>query len=395
MVDIFEPFAHDAFLRQRVSEPRNLFDHKQVVDNGTPLFFVHDVTGAGAAIAYDQPNARSVLTCGTTAAGRATRQTKRYFNYQSGKSLLIAMTFNMNGAEANCEKRVGYFDNANGIYLALPASGDPELHIRTGSSIGSQVVARAGWNGDPLDGTGASGVVLDLTKAQILVIDLQWLGVGQVRVGFYFGDRIVYAHRFAHGNIVTGVYTSTPNLPLRWEIVGTGVNPASPTLDAICGSIISEGGQEPIGSARGASRATPVAIAGGATAALISIRLKATYNRAPVFPTALFAAATSATARGIVELVLNPTLGGVPVWVPQTDSAIEVDIAATTAVGGHIISTSAVASDAGGVQFSFFDEPAISLASDYAGTVVDHLTLRITSINNDSWVAAINWRELL
>jgi hypothetical protein len=392
---LLAPSSFDAFGRERVSSPRNIFDHKQVFDNGVPLFFVEDAVGAGAIFTYDQINARTILTCGTTAAGRATRQTKRYFNYQSGKSMLYAITFNLHGAEANCEKRVGIFDNTNGVYLALPATNIPAFFVRSSSGAGTVSAVQGAWNIDNFDGTGPSGVTMDLNKGQILAIDFQWLAMGVVRCGFWSGNILYYAHEFYTANVGTFVYTSSPNYPIRWEIVGTGVNPASPTLDAICCSVTSEGGQEAVGIQRAFARTTGAVIGAGVTTALLSIRLKAGYERATIFPTGFFAAATTATARGSIELVLNPTLAGATFALPQANSAIEVDIAATTAVGGHVIAAGSIGQDAGSVQLAFADEPAATLASSFTGAVRDHLTLRLTSIALDTWIASINWRELL
>ena len=45
------------------------------------------------------------------------RQTRRYFNYQPGKSQLIFDTFTMGNSVSGVTKRVGYFDNNNGIFL--------------------------------------------------------------------------------------------------------------------------------------------------------------------------------------------------------------------------------------------------------------------------------------
>ena len=77
----------DAFTRLRVSNPFSLFDSKQVYDDN-PLFFVTD-TATGGAVTYNQDTAASELTTNTTVGSRAIRQTRRYFNYQPGKSLLI------------------------------------------------------------------------------------------------------------------------------------------------------------------------------------------------------------------------------------------------------------------------------------------------------------------
>jgi hypothetical protein len=45
-----------------------------------------------------------------------------------------------------------------------------------------------------MDGTGRSGITLDVTKTQIFIVDLEWLGVGRVRLGFVIDGKIYYCH---------------------------------------------------------------------------------------------------------------------------------------------------------------------------------------------------------
>ncbi len=45
-----------------------------------------------------------------------------------------------------------------------------------------------------MDGTGPSGAVLDITKAQILFMDIEWLGEGTVRLGFVIDGKFILSH---------------------------------------------------------------------------------------------------------------------------------------------------------------------------------------------------------
>ena len=92
-------------------------------------------------------------------------------------------------------------------------------------SSASHPGAQAHFNLDTMDGTGPSGVPLDLTKSQIFVIDYEWLGVGRVRFGFVFAGAIVYCHDAVFANTVGSVYMSTPNNPLRYQTEATGGSP--------------------------------------------------------------------------------------------------------------------------------------------------------------------------
>jgi hypothetical protein len=104
-------------------------------------------------------------------------------------------------------------------------------------------VAQVNWNGDKLLGSGPSGLTLDITKSQILWIDMEWLGVGSVRMGFVINGLFILCHTFHHANLVVGAYITTACLPVRYEIQTlNGAAPATSNLTQICSTVMSEGG---------------------------------------------------------------------------------------------------------------------------------------------------------
>jgi hypothetical protein len=280
--------AIDAFGRLRVSNPVTIFDSKQIWDDpdiaasaeNQPLFFDNqEISGGGTATAFDVDRAETTLSVTADTAGVRVRQTKRRLNYQPGKSLLSLVSFIFGAQSAGITKRAGLFDDNNGIFLE--DSGTAYNIVRrtyvTGSAVDT-AVAKANWNLDKLDGTGASGVTIDFTKTQILVIDIEWLGVGRVRVGFVFDGLVVYAHEFLNANTLAAVYMSTPNLPLRSEIQNDGTG-TDASLKLIGASVISEGGLNPSGVVRSAStNGTHVDCDTENTVyAMLGIRLKSAY----------------------------------------------------------------------------------------------------------------------
>jgi hypothetical protein len=149
----------------------------------------------------------------------------------------------MGDAKENVRRRAGLFDSLNGIFLEQNSTTDVAVVIRSNTS-GSPVenrVTQENWDIDKLDGT-ESAITLDLSKAQILVIDFQWLGIGRVRIGFDIGGAVIYVHEFNHSNISEDVYMRTPTLPLRFEIENTGITASPSTMREICSSVSSEGG---------------------------------------------------------------------------------------------------------------------------------------------------------
>lgn len=396
--------ALDAFGRTRTSQPASIFDAKQIYDN-QPLLF-SEFTSNGGSTMYVKAKACTTLDGGIGATGRAVRQTKRYLNYQPGKSALILATFNMNGAMGNVKKRVGFFDDDNGIFLQADSDGTVQLVRRTnvtGAAV-DHVVAKSAWNIDPLDSTGPSGVTLDLTKVQILVIDYEWLGVGSVRVGFDIGQAICYVHRFEAANVATTVYMQTPNLPVRWEVQNDGIPAGPATMDAICCSVQSEGGVNPLAVQRTASRGVVPASANTTLQSMFSIRLKAGYNRATVFPLNGAVVTTDTGADYYGQLLLNPIFGTpLSTWTGVANSPVETSSDVVTVSNGTVIGEFYGISGAPGksgsaaITTSADLNSVLAIASDYAGTS-DVLTVAIrtfsgTSLN--SMYAFIDWLELL
>lgn len=233
----------DAFGRLRVSQPYTLFDSQQryeLDDN----FVSNTVTGG--TITYLTNKSSANLTVTGTTGSFAGRETKWVFPYQPGKSLLHMCSFTMGPARPNeIRQRVGYFGTGNGIFLEL---SDQLYIVRRSSTTGTPVdtkIAQGGWNYDTLNGTGISGITLDMTKVQIFWTDIEWLGSGSARVGFVINGQLFEAHVFHHANIVPGVYMTTGSLPVRYEIQTlSGTAPPSSNLTQICSTVISEGGYE-------------------------------------------------------------------------------------------------------------------------------------------------------
>jgi hypothetical protein len=187
----------------------------------------------------------------TTASGSfVKRETIRNFAYQPGKSLLNLNTFVMSPAQTNLRQRVGYFGTANGIYLQLNGSTLSFIKRTSVNGVTAEEfpINQSSWNGDTLDGTGASGLTLDITKAQIFWMDIEWLGVGSVRIGFVIDGKFIVCHTFHHANNIASTYITTASLPLRYEIENIGATTGASTLKQICSTVISEGGYEMRGS---------------------------------------------------------------------------------------------------------------------------------------------------
>ena len=324
----------DAFGRLRVSQPFTLFDsqNRYAADPS----FDTSLTGSGTSTFLTNESAVSLAV--TTASGdKVVRQTKRCFPYQPGKSLSFLMTFVMAAAKTNLRQRVGYFDSNNGLFLQRSGT-ELSFIIRsyTGGSVDdTRKVVQSAWNGDPLDGSGASGITLDTTKAQILFADFEWLGVGSVRVGFVIDGQYITAHTFDNANEVTSVYMQTATLPLRIEIENTAATASSSSMKQICSTVISEGGYEQTSIERVARRSTTLTGIGTSFVPLVSIRLASDSLGAVILPKQV-RVLPIANGEYEIALVRNATLTGAS-YDTTTFASVDLDVTATAMSGGDIV----------------------------------------------------------
>ncbi|PCJ20873.1 MAG: hypothetical protein COA96_15615 [SAR86 cluster bacterium] len=342
----------DAFGRLRTSQPLALFAGKQILDN-EPLFWDEGLeSGGGITSNWVKDEAATTITSTLNTAGVFTRQTFQRFNYQPGKSQLITMTgtLDLSGGGTGVQRRVGQFDDENGLFFE-DDEGTVKVVMRSkvsGSVVDSKTT-QASWNLDVMDGTGESGITVDWSKSQIFVIDYKWLSVGRIRYGLDINGAVHYVHAFNNANVNAGAYMSTPNLPLRYQIVTTSSSPAS-TFLCICATIISEGGTSELGINRYVSTGNTHVNANiaGTIYAVVGMRLKSTHLGAVVKQVAI--SALSKTADDFEWLlILNPTVAGTFTYSGETDSPIEAAFGATanTVTGGYIMAGDFIATASG------------------------------------------------
>lgn len=376
----------DAFGRLRTSVPYTLFDsqNRYAADNQFDTS-----TATGGSITH-LPNESTVRMDVTTSSGsEVVRQTYRSFSYQSGKGLLVFATFVMNAAKTNLRQRVGYFGSQNGIYFQLNDS-TKSFVLRTyiGGSVDdtTRKVDQSSWNGDKLDGTGPSGLTLDLTAPQILWTDIEWLGVGSVRCGFIINGKFYVCHTFHTSNITgfSAVYMTTATLPVRYEITNTGTTASASYLKQICSSVMSEGGYEQYSPSHIARRLTKLSNIQGTFLPLVSIRMTSSTLGAVIIPGRMQVLPTTSQEYE-VGLFQNSTLTGASWSAVASDSNVEQDTSATAMTGGTLVQTDYVSSSgSGGIQ-PLVDPAgynwAIQLGTSIAG-VSDILTLAIRLVDS-------------
>lgn len=394
----------DAFGRLRVSSPETQFDSKQLFDN-LPLFWDdQETSGTGTTSSHDVDEAATTMGVGT-AAGTRVRQTFLRFNYQPGKSQLVYTTGNLQltGGGTGITSAMGYFDDENGLFVR---NNEGTLEFVKRSKITGSVVdtaiGQSDWNLDRLDGTGPSGLTIDLTKAQNLVTDFEWLSVGPVRFGFVIGGNHVECHKLLAANVETGPYMSTPNLPLRYEISNDGTGAAS-TIMHICSTVISEGGLQPQGTLQYHSTGGTHIECNTANTVYALVGLKLQDDKLDCVMGIVSLSVMSETADDFEWLLIhNPTIASVGTADPmsysnKTNSCLQVavgegsDPSESTVTGGTVMNGGFVRAEA---SFVLTAKSALRLGSTIAG-VSDEVVLAVRPLTMNANVqGSLTWQEL-
>lgn len=397
--------AVDGFNRLRVSEPFTLFDsqHRYQMNDKWDTF---GVTGGTAT--YEVLESAVLLSVGTTAGSKIARETKRVFAYQPGKSLLILNTFAMNQPKDGLLQRVGYFGISGGATAGTPYNGvylqqdglTLSICLASASLNTTTTINQSNWNGDVFNGSGASGRTLDVTKANILWTDIEWLGVGDVRVGFFVDGRPVIAHTFHNDNNNPTTYMTTAILPIRYELENKTAQASGSTMRQICSSVMSEGGYQ------GFSRRYNVTHNGATTKTLttagvqypiIALRLNQNRLDSVVIPSniSIIVQETTNNKPDTVQyrLLLNPIITG-NTWENHFNGTVDYNITATAVTGGTDIIGGYIFSNS---SFSLSDVNDFNFQLGRSQTgVSDIIALTLTPLNAGSQICAdFSWFELV
>lgn len=405
----FAPTQTDAFGRLRVSTPFTLFDSShRYQDNGK----INEYTSGTASSSHTVAAGSILMSVGSTAGDAIYRESSRVFAYQPGKSLLVLETFVMNTPKAGLRQRIGYFDINNGLYVEL--DGNQLSFVKRSSVTGTLTETRINqedWSEDTLiNGSpkNPSGINLNVSSRQIFWMDVEWLGVGSVRMGFVIDGKFIHCHTFNHANEIIGAdpasslpYISTACLPVRSELENT-VNTSGPSLlRIVCSSVISEGGYELRGKLRTAvmpvlsPKTLPTA---GVYFPILSIRLKSDRLGAIVLPKEFNILPTSTGSSKIAyKIISGATLTGASWQSAGTDSNVEYDFSATAISGGTDLtsglgsssnqSSPKIALDGGTFKFQLE-------RNSFTGTAYTFTIVVASSVKDDTVVGSLDWEEI-
>ncbi len=395
----------DAFNRLKTSNPFTLFDSQQ-------RYVISDkwnyVGVTGGTYSFNPIESTVSLIAGTTNGSKMYVETKRVFPYQPGKSLTIVDSFAMAQPKSGLRQRVGYFGITGGVTAGTPYNGvylqQDGLTLSvclTSASLGTtQTVTQSNWNGDKFDGTGDSGVTIDVTKGNIFWLDVEWLGVGDVRTGFFIDGKPVVAHTFYNTNKNSTTYMTTACLPLRYEIENTTGQTGSSTMRQICSTILSEGGYEGFSRRYNVTHSGPTPhtlTTAGTQYPLIALRMAPDRLDSIIVPSNISVAIEPGTNNKplVVQyrILLNPTLTG-NTWITHFNGNVQYNVTATGVTGGTDIIGGYISSS-GTLDVSSINDFNFQIGRTQLGVSDTFVLVLVPTENGTQGYTDLSWFEII
>ena len=379
------------------------------------------VTGTGSAT--HQPSTSQVqLSINGDIGDKVVRQTLLAQRYVPGRTSTVSFAVTLGTPVEGIRKRLGMFDqNGDGFWFedsGVWVDGAPVYNCTVSNGGADIAVPRSEWNGDKLDGTSSSGITADPTKIQLINIEYEWYGAGQVKFGWVIdgATRIIHTHRNA--NRYERPWAQTPFLPIRVEIEALSSVAGGPyTMLQGSNSVISEGTVGKLGIAQNISAPfygtrMAAALSSAATSnnwyPILSIRLKSTALKGIVLPQ-MFQVATIDNTNVFYKLVRNATIpaevtagaSGPQPWLDHPDpngfTQYQTYITPANIIEanhGTVLDSGFVISGGGGTGIRLESSTAYQIGRSSLGTVSDVFTILCASDNTGKdALASMTWIE--
>jgi hypothetical protein len=396
----------DDTTKQHTSKNRVKVSGHDITDFSTYTFsknllnWDEQVTGTGSVV-HAPEYGMVKFSVGSNAGDEVIRQTKRVQRYIPGRSAEVAMSVIFGTPTTGIRKRIGLFDNTDGVYFE--DGGDGTYYVATRRKVGASFVdtrvAREDWNYDKLDGTGPSGIVADPTALHHIVIEYEWYGAGQVEFKYIIDNNSFPVHRFNHANRQAYPWASTASLPVRVEMTNVAGTAGTHEFYQGSHSFATEGNTELLGRQNSISNAIT-----GKTLSLantfypvVAIRLKTTALNSVVLPDS-FSGATLDNTNVFVRLIEGANVTG-GTWVSYSDdSPVEYNITATGYTNGIPIETVYVSATNQGNIFHLNPRAITQIdrkTTTTLGDTSDTLVIAMASTNaNKKAFASLGWIEV-
>lgn len=395
--EVYQSIPHTAFgdLRSAPMHPQFQGSFEYTVDN-TELLTNTEVNGGTVT----QADAMAVVGTSTTTASTAMLKTRRHARYKAGLGGLARFTALFTTGVAGTEQYIGIVDTTgsgaafkNGFAVGYDGAN---FGFHRFSNDTKTTINIEDWD-DPLDGTGPSGMTIDLTKLNVFAVNYQYLGAGaiELQVEDDTTGRFVAVHTIHYANQNTTPSTQNPNYHfIMW--VNNGGTTSDIVMKSASYAYFVEGNtdlieiHQPQQSSSKQQKTTVTT-----EVAIFSIRNKTTYASKANFIDIMLEnitasiEASSANNLGEIRLVKDATLGGPPSWsdISTTDSVVEIDTAGTTVTGGKELLS---------IPLAGKNDKIIEKLTDFVIVIADGETVTVSgsSANSATINASLLWQEL-
>lgn len=206
------------------------------------LFTKEEATGG--TVTYDNVKSLVSLNVTTSNGSSAIRTSNKYHFYWPGVSTTLLATIGLSDTGvANNTRQWGLFDENNGMFFEVVGTTvNVVLRSKVSGAVVETRIPQSDWNSDNLDGTGLSGVTLNVSKLNVYWIDFQWLGGGRVRFGIYREDGVrTLCHEFRNAGSNDYPYMQNGSLPWRVANFNTALIGSTPSIRNVCAAIRTDG----------------------------------------------------------------------------------------------------------------------------------------------------------
>jgi len=361
-------------------------------------------TTLGGSAVFDASLSQVEMSVTSTAGSKVIRQTRNVQRYTPGRAQSIAFAVRLQTPVTGVRRRLGMFDGQDGFFFEDCGTVDlvtglPEYACVVIKSNGTPTVERIyrkDWNGDKLDGAGPSGVIANPQAQQLVNIEYEWYGAGQIIFSWVIDGLPRVIHTVNNGNRLNTPWSKTPFLPIRLELENFGGAAGTHYMWQGSNSLLVEGSVEKLGIAENIlTPLTGINMPNSNTFyPILSIRLKSTALSGIVLPT-YFQASTLDNTDIYYKLIRNATINGTWVDHPDPNAFTQYNQTSTGAItDGVSLDSGMITSGAGSGPIRIDTSTVYQIGRGSLGTVSDVLTLAIAAKQaNKNAVASLTWIE--
>jgi hypothetical protein len=186
-------------------------------------------------------NGIASVQAGTGSKGAASFETNDACRYIAGQGVRMKFAGMFAQPVVNSMQEMGIGEDIDGFFFGASGSNFGILRRQNGKEFWTFT---SSFSYDKLDGTGPSGMQIDVTKGNVYEIDYQWLGFGAVNFLVENPDngKFIPVHqiKYANANVIPSI--ANPILPLRMAVKNFG-NTTNVSVSASSMGVFTEGAE--------------------------------------------------------------------------------------------------------------------------------------------------------